>query len=387
MSVVDSETDITSIRSPIDLQSLERYFSAAQPSTGTTLGPNVSWNFIQTPLIVKQFSFGQSNPTYLITDYTGKQLVLRRKPGPNKSLASKTAHAVEREFFLMAGLKHVDRNAKVPQMYMLCEDESVVGAVFYVMEFIKGRIFHDPAMPSLGETEKRACWKSAVEAVAEIHQMPAEKLIAAIPGLYFHVSKDTNYFQRQVSGLSRVAAKQSEYVDPIPGFEDTCKYLMENCPKMDKLTLIHGDFKIDNMIFHPTEPRVLAMLDWELCTFGHPLFDLANLLQPYSIPERIWANFQSSAVREDPKWVDEVLLLYERTNPEYANGGLKKYFTSGIVFGIFRVSVIIQGIAMRSKLGKASSARAAEVAKSYKPFGQYAADLARGNTANSKARL
>lgn len=374
--VVSTEADIGAIRNPFDIAGLEAYLATATtPQKGTTLGPRVVWPPVQTPISVQQFLYGQLNPTYLVTDATGRRFVLRRKPGPNKLLASPTAHAVEREFYLLGGVRHADATAPVPHVLLLCEDELVIGAVFYIMEFVQGRIFHDAEMRELLVRERAQAWDSVLSTLAQINRVNAERITEYIPSRYFPVPRDTNYFQRQVRGLGKVHEAQSKHVNPIPHFGSTGAYLDKECPKLDRLVLIHGDYKIDNVVFHPTEPRVIAVLDWELCTFGHPLFDLANVLQPFSV-DMPTASSEPLLFRADPegtgKWVRERLQQYERLNPQFGNGKIIDYWTPGKAFGVLRLAVICQGIAMRSKLGNASSAKADVYAKFFEPLGELA---------------
>jgi aminoglycoside phosphotransferase (APT) family kinase protein len=374
--VVDTEQDVGSVRSPIDLEALNDLFSQSSPPMGIHMGTNVQWSPLTSPLSIKQFKFGQSNPTYLLTDANGRKAVLRKKPSSNAKLISKTAHAIEREFYMIDAIVKVNGNVPIAQPYLLCEDESHIGAVFYVMEFLKGRIFHDPSLSALeDENERQLIWKSVVETVTTIHSIPSDTLFDELPERHFRRPKKSSpgpgYFQRQVKSLSKIQDLQAQSVDPIPHFEAISIWLLKNAPPDPPTSsLIHGDFKIDNLVMHPTEPRIIGVLDWELCTNGHPLFDLANLLQPFMMPNEMNMIFSKFDIGKDHKLVSQVLSLYKDTaHPEWDPS---KLWRAGTVFGLYRVGVICQGISQRVVKGVASSAEAEKTGSMYPLVGEYA---------------
>ncbi|KAJ6119220.1 hypothetical protein N7523_003500 [Penicillium sp. IBT 18751x] len=343
------------VRQPIDLPSLERYVDQHVPA-------------LKTPLGLKQFGFGQSNPTYQLTSADGKQYVLRKKP-PGK-LLSKTAHRVDREFQIIQALGQTD--VPVPEALCLCEDNSVIGTPFYIMEFLDGRHFTDPAMPGVSADERNALWKSAVETLAKFHRVIPKNL-----GLE-KFGKPTGFYDRQIATFTTVSKAQAQVVDAdtkepvgeLPHFEDMVRFFTQKTTQpRDRGTLVHGDYKIDNMIFHRTEPRVIGILDWEMATVGHPLSDFCNLTSPY-VMEGADSNteaFQPGRVpglpsREDcMRWYSAVA-GYDPTED----------ILWGDAFFAFRGSVIMQGIAARFAGRQASSARAGEYAKRAKPFALYA---------------
>ncbi|KAJ5678475.1 uncharacterized protein N7477_004108 [Penicillium maclennaniae] len=327
------------VRQPIDLPSLERYVDQHVPA-------------LKTPLGLKQFGFGQSNPTYQLTSADGKQYVLRKKP-PGK-LLSKTAHRVDREFQIIQALGQTD--VPVPEALCLCEDNSVIGTPFYIMEFLDGRHFTDPAMPGVSADERNALWKSAVETLAKFHRVIPKNL-----GLE-KFGKPTGFYDRQIATFTTVSKAQAQVVDADTKEPKTTQ------PR-DRGTLVHGDYKIDNMIFHRTEPRVIGILDWEMATVGHPLSDFCNLTSPY-VMEGADSNteaFQPGRVPGLPSREDCI-----RWYSAVAGYDPTEDILWGDAFFAFRGSVIMQGIAARFAGRQASSARASEYAKRAKPFALYA---------------
>ncbi|CAH6722827.1 hypothetical protein CLIB1444_11S01992 [[Candida] jaroonii] len=373
------EKTVTKIRSPFDTDSLEKFLTSdISQNSQVSLGVEIpKW---KAPLTIKQFTFGQSNPTYLIIDGDNKLSVMRKKPSPNAKLVSKSAHAIEREFFILNGInrlnQNTDKKVPIPQTYFLCEDESVIGYVFYVMEFIDGTSIKNPDMTAISDEKRQVLWNSIMETITAIHSLDAEKLIDLLPEKHFPQfkkpsNKSTSYFERQIKTLAAVSQKQSEVVDPIPDFNKITSYILRNAPKdPTKLSLIHGDCKIDNFIFSKDQTRVIAVLDWELCTFGHPLFDLANFLQNFQLPNQLnrmmFSPLKTQMGIENPESLalikEKLKLYYEKLGHPWdendpSNDPLKKW-PVGFVFGLTRLSVIAQGIAMRVKKGSASSANA-----------------------------
>lgn len=376
--------DVTPIRNPLSVEALSQFMANVPPSAhrGEPL-PSV-----ELPLSVSQFRFGQLNPTYHVVDARGQQYVLRRKPEANARLVSKLAHAIEREFFILHGVLKTARPGRevpVPKVYVLCEDESVLGQVFYLMEYVEGRLIKNPDLHEVPEAERPAYWKAIMFTVSAIHSVDCEALVQYLPKRHFPqfqpevlAKSKALYFERQMKTLTAVEARQAETVDPIPHFDQLKAWMLAKAPKDPaKLTLIHGDCKIDNVLFHPTEPRIIAVLDWELCTFGHPLFDLANLLQPFVLPQalnkRLFHPDETDMGREKEgtqQEVERLLYLYQKClghpwsdNPRNNPVDL---WGVGVVFGLLRLCVISQGVAMRVAKGVASSGKAAGYASLYK---------------------
>ncbi|EPS29281.1 hypothetical protein PDE_04230 [Penicillium oxalicum 114-2] len=339
------------VRQPIDVPSLERYLDQNVPA-------------VKTPLEVKQFGFGQSNPTYQLTTADGRKLVLRKKP-PGKIL-SKTAHRVDREYQIIQALGSTD--VPVPEALCLCEDSSVIGTPFYIMEFLDGRHFVDPAMPGVSPAERTALWKSAVETLAKFHSVNPQSV-----GLE-KFGKSSGFYDRQIATFTAVSQAQSEVLDKdtkepvgeLPHFKDMVHFFAQKATQpRDRGTLVHGDYKIDNMIFHKTEPRVIGILDWEMATIGHPLSDFCNLTSPYIMDgaEHSKEEFQPGRIPGLPLREDCIRWYAAVSGYNPADDMLW-----GDAFFAFRGSVIMQGIAARYAARQASSARAAEYGSRAKPF-------------------
>ncbi len=221
----------------------------------------------QGPTAVRQFQGGQSNPTYLLAT-PGRNYVLRRKP-PGKLLPS--AHAVEREYQVITALARTD--VPVPQTYILCEDPAVIGTPFYVMDYVEGRVVTGPRLPGLDPPERAAVYDSMNDVLARLHRVDWEGL--GLGGF----GKPGNYFARQIHRwTSQYRASETERIESM---ERLIAWLPAHVPPGDETTLVHGDYRIGNMLIHPTEPRVVAVLDWELSTLGHPLADLAYNCLPW----------------------------------------------------------------------------------------------------------
>lgn len=386
----DIAKTVTEVRNEFDINSLTQFLtneSAINSNSRVSKGLSIpKW---EGPLTIKQFVFGQSNPTYLIIDKNNNFSVLRRKPFPNAKLVSKLAHAVEREFFILNGINRLNQGSSkqvpVPNTYLLCEDESIIGYTFYVMEFINGALIKNPDMPNVSPEKKEQLWNSIMDTITAIHSLDAEKLIDLLPEAHFPQFKaaksakgGASYFERQMKTLSAVSKRQSEVVEPIPDFEQIVNYVLKASPKdPSKRTLIHGDCKIDNFLFDKDLTRVAAVLDWELCTFGHPLFDLGNFFQPFQFPNdlnNILLKPQNTDIgRENPesaKVVQEKLKLYYsklgyKWDPNDDSNNPVDKWQVGFIFGLVRLSVISQGIAMRVQKGTASSGNAKAAAGLY----------------------
>ncbi len=214
------------------------------------------------PLSAKKFAGGQSNPTFLIEAQSGRY-VLRRKP-PGALL--KSAHAVDREFRVMSALE--DTDVPVPEVYHLCEDDSIVGSMFFVMQFVDGRVMWNPALPDATREDRSAIFDEMNRVLAALHSVNVDDIGLSDYG------KPGNYFERQVGRWSQ-QYKASE-TGTVPEMDALMDWLPANMPEDDgRVALVHGDYRLDNMIFHREEPRVLALVDWELSTLGHPYADLA----------------------------------------------------------------------------------------------------------------
>jgi aminoglycoside phosphotransferase (APT) family kinase protein len=359
------------VRQPIDLQSLERYVSQNVPE-------------IKVPIDIKQFGFGQSNPTYQLTASDGTKFVMRKKP-PGK-LVSKTAHQVEREYRVIHALEKTD--VPVPKAYCLCEDSSVVGTPFYIMEFLDGRIIEDPTMPDVTPAERTEMWHDAIRTLAKLHRINPKDV-----GLE-DFGRASGFYDRQIKTFSIISKAQGEVKDvdtkepvgQIPHGDEMLAYFRDKSfqPK-DRGNPIHGDYKIDNLVFHKTEPRVIGILDWEMSTIGHPLSDIINLTTPYfltdqklvkHLPAFAEGNTPGLPSRDDlMKWYTEV-----------AGWDPSPDLTWGIAFGFFRATCIYQGIASRWAVRQASSAKARDNALGRHPMGQLAWETVKVAREQSKGK-
>lgn len=294
-------------------------------------------------LVVQQFGGGQSNPTFLLTSGSNR-FVLRKKP-PGKLL--KSAHQVDREYRIMKALAATD--VPVPRMIALCEDESVIGTAFYVMAYLEGRIFRDPQMPGSSREERAAVYDSMNDVLARLHKVDFAGIGLGDFG------RPGNYFERQISRfIQQYRAAQTEQ---IPEMEELIAWLPGSIPLEDSVSIAHGDYRLENTIFHPTEPRMIAVLDWELSTIGHPLADLAyNCLGYHYINPR-----QGGLVGIDhaatgiPTEDEHVRRYCERTG----RGPIEKW-PFYVSFSLFRLASISQGVYKRGLDGNASSETAAQ---------------------------
>jgi len=307
----------------------------------------------QGPLSVRQFRGGQSNPTYRL-ESPGAAYVLRRKP-PGKLLAS--AHAVDREFRVISAL-HA-QGFPVPRPFALCEDDGVIGTMFYVMACVDGRIFWDLDLPGSNPAERAAIYDDVNRTIARLHGFDVDALGLADFGVA------GNYFERQISRWTRqYRASETETIEPMDAL---IGWLPDNIPPDESSSIVHGDFRLDNMIIHPTEPRVIAVLDWELSTIGHPLADFTYHLLPWRMPEigigSIGLRDKDLAALGIPAEDDYVRAYCERTGRPGIEH--REFYAA---FNLFRLAAILQGIAGRVRDGTAASAHAREAARAVRPL-------------------
>jgi aminoglycoside phosphotransferase (APT) family kinase protein len=303
------------------------------------------------PLQVEIFKGGQSNPTYkLITP--AKSYVMRAKPGPVAKLLP-SAHAVEREFKVMSGLQGTD--VPVAQMHCLCEDESVIGRMFYVMEFVEGRVLWDQALPGMTTTQRGEIYDEMNRVISALHKVKfAERGLA-------DYGKPGNYFERQIGRWSKQYT--ASITTPISEMDKLMAWLPANIPATARdeamTSIVHGDFRLDNLMFHPTEPRVLAVLDWELSTLGHPLADFSYHCMAWHIPPGAFRGIGGLdiAALGIPTEADYIAKYCERTGITTPSQ-LKADWNFYLAYNLFRLAAILQGIAKRVEAGTASSAQA-----------------------------
>jgi len=303
------------------------------------------------PLTVSQFKGGQSNPTYKI-DTPNQAYVLRRKP-PGKLLPS--AHAVDREYTVMKALGGAGFPS--PVMYGLCMDRDVIGTEFYVMEFVEGRIFWDPLLPGLSNDERGQLYDASNATLAQLHSIDHE---AAGLGDY---GKPGNYFQRQIGRWTK-QYKAAETSD-IAAMNKLMDWLPDAAPQQERTSVVHGDYRLDNMIFHPTEPRVIAVLDWELSTLGDPLADFTYQLMGWVMPPEVRNGFAGVdiAALGIPSIEDYTATYCQRTGRD-GIPALDFY----IAYNTFRLASIVQGVYSRALQGNASNAKAMEMGAAVEPL-------------------
>jgi len=304
------------------------------------------------PLTAEIFKGGQSNPTYKLNT-PGQSYVMRAKPGPVAKLLP-SAHAVEREYKVMNGLRGT--GVPVARMYCLCEDESVIGRAFYVMEFVEGRVLWDQALPGMTYTERGEVYDEMNRVMATLHRVKfAEQGLA-------DYGKPGNYFERQIGRWSRQYT--ASVTTPIPEMDSLMQWLPAHMPASARdeslVSVVHGDFRLDNLMFHPTEPRVLVVLDWELSTLGHPLADFSYHCMAWHIPPGMFRGIGGLDVASlgIPLESDYIQKYCDRTGistPE----ALKADWNFYLAYNLFRLSAILQGIAKRVEAGTASSEQAA----------------------------
>ncbi len=307
---------------------------------------------------VGQFAGGQSNPTFLI-ESAEKQYVLRKKP-PGKLLPS--AHAVDREYRVMKALAGTD--VPVPRMVVLCEDADVIGQMFYVMECVEGRIFRDATLPNMEAAERAAIYDSMNETMAKLHQVDYEAVGLGDYG------RPGNYIERQTARW--IKQYEGSKTEEIPSFDALVEWLPKNIPEGDEVAIAHGDFRLENMIFHPTEPRAVAVLDWELSTIGHPLADLGYNVQGFYMPQASGAVGGLASLPDGIPSVEDYAATYAKRTGRERIENLEFY----IAFSMFRMAAIVQGIVMRAKQGNASADNAADIGKMAKAIADAAWKLA-----------
>ncbi len=306
------------------------------------------------PLAVRQFRGGQSNPTYLLESPSGKY-VLRRKP-PGKLL--KSAHAVDREYRVISALYAADY--PVPRPYVLCKDEEIVGTMFFIMEFVEGRIYWDLDLPDSDPGERRAIYEHANQTIADLHNFDYEQIGLSDFG------KPGNYFARQISRWSKQYAASE--TSKITAMNKLIEWLPGNIPDDESATVVHGDYRLDNMIIHPTEPRIIAVLDWELSTIGHPLGDFTYHLMAWQMPEigigSTGLQGKDLEVLGIPSEEEYVARYCAKTGRD--DGIANRDFYSA--YNFFRIAAILQGIAGRVRDGTAASVHAERAANAVAPL-------------------
>lgn len=331
----------------LDTKKLSDYLSQQIPS-------------FEGPVSAEKFAGGQSNPTYLLST-TKAKYVLRRKP-PGKLL--KGAHAVDREFKVLSALYPTP--LPVAQALHLCDDESIIGSMFYVMEFMQGRILWDPTLPEVSKDERTAIYHEMNRVLAELHKVNVDEAGLSDYG------KKGDYFARQTHTWSK-NYKASETIQ-VDAMEALIEWLPANMPPEDGLySITHGDYRLDNMMFHADRPEVIAVLDWELSTIGHPFADLAYQCMQYympggkGLPGLADANLEELGIPSEQEYIDMYCQRMGFKSIENWNFYL--------AFSLFRLASICQGVVKRAEQGNASSDKAGEYGDLVTPLANIALGL------------
>lgn len=307
------------------------------------------------PLSVEQFKGGQSNPTYrLVTP--GAAYVMRSKPGPVAKLLP-SAHAIEREFRVMGAL--AGSPVPVPKMLLLCDDESVIGRAFYVMECVQGRVLWDQSLPGMSREQRGAIYDEMNRVIAALHALDVDALGLADYG------RPGNYFERQIGRWSRqYRASETERIDAM---DSLIEWLPKHIPAGDETTVVHGDYRMDNLIFHPGEPRIIAILDWELSTLGHPLADFSYHCMSWHIPPGAFRGIAGldHAALGIPDEQEYIRHYVERTGRAAID-----HWDFYLAYNLFRIAAILQGVYKRATEGLASSDNARQASENAKALAE-----------------
>ena len=307
------------------------------------------------PLTIEQFKGGQSNPTFkLITP--GQTYVMRAKPGPAAKLLP-SAHAIEREFKVMAALAKADM--PVAKMHALCEDEGVIGRAFFIMEFVAGRVLWDPALPGMTPAQRGEIFDEMNRVIARLHCVDYAAIGLADYG------KAGNYFERQIGRWSK--QYRASETESIEAMNQLIEWLPKHIPAGDETSIVHGDYRLDNLIFHPTEPRILAILDWELSTLGHPLADFAYHCMAWHVPPSAFRGL--AGLDLDALGIPDFNTYVARYCQRTGRAGIDN-FEYYLAYNLFRMAGILQGIMKRVVDGTAASEQALAMGKAARPLAE-----------------
>ena len=304
-------------------------------------------------LEVEQFKGGQSNPTFMLKA-AEKRYVLRRKP-PGKLLQS--AHAVDREYRVITALHGI--GFPVAKTYCLCMDDAIIGTAFYVMDYVAGRVLWEPSLPQMGKEQRGAYFDELNRVIALLHSVDYAAIALADYG------KPGNYIERQINRWTKqYRASETERIEAM---ENLIEWLPKNIPQGDETTIVHGDYRMDNVMFHPTEPKILAVLDWELSTLGHPLADFAYhcmtwRLTPGQFRGMMGVDFKALGIPTEQEYVSAYC---RRTGRDHIPN-----WDFYMAYNMFRLAGILQGIMGRVKDGTAASAHALEQGKRARPMAE-----------------
>jgi aminoglycoside phosphotransferase (APT) family kinase protein len=312
------------------------------------------------PVTAERFAGGQSNPTYLLDAASGRYVLRRKPPGP----LLPSAHAVDREFRVMRAL--ADTPVPVPRVYALCEDDGVIGSAFFVMEFLDGRIFWDQRLPEIGDPAERGAMFDSINAViAALHSVDYNAVGLGDFG------RPGNYMGRQIARWSR--QYRASETETIAAMDRLIEWLPQHLPEESAPAVVHGDYRMDNLVFHKNEPRVIGVLDWELSTIGDPLADFAYHVMTWRVTPELFRglagiDFAAAGIPDEAAYVAS----YCRRTGRDSIPAWEFY----MVYSLFRIAAILQGIAKRAIDGTAASTEAGEVGRIARPLAEQAWALA-----------
>jgi aminoglycoside phosphotransferase (APT) family kinase protein len=309
---------------------------------------------------IERIAGGQSNPTFFVT-YPGRRLVLRKKPGGD---VLPSAHAIDREYRVLTALASTD--VPIPRALFYEDDPGIIGTPFYVMDRLDGRVVHDAALPGMTPTERRATFHSLAETLARLHAV--DWTAAGLAGF----GRQGAYFARQIALWTR--QHQLSRGNDIPDLEMLIDWLPRNVPRDDLTTIVHGDYRVGNVILHPSEPRIVGVLDWELSTLGHPLADLAHLLiawhsRPSEYGGLLGLDLAALGIPSEVELAADYYRLC---------GHAARLEPFHLAFALFRFAVIFEGIAARVRAGNAAADNAAEVGGLSVAFARRAVEIVDG---------
>jgi acyl-CoA dehydrogenase len=304
-------------------------------------------------LAVKPLTGGQSNPTYLLT--SGQQRYVLRKKPPGPLLPS--AHAVDREYRVMQALQN--SAVPVPKLFAFSEELEIVGTPFYIMEYLDGRVIVDQSLPTFSKEDRSLVYQDMNRVIAALHSVDY-----ATVGLETF-GKPGNYFGRQIARWSRQYREAN--TEDIPALHALIEWLPANIPVGEQTSIVHGDYRLDNLVLHPTEPRAIGLLDWELATLGHPLADFAYHCMSWHIPASLWRGIGGLdlAALGIP---DEAQYLKQYSQTTGLDGA--EHWDFYIAYNLFRMAAILQGIARRAADGTAASSDALETGNKARPLAE-----------------
>jgi aminoglycoside phosphotransferase (APT) family kinase protein len=312
------------------------------------------------PAEIVPFATGQSNPTFRLEAPSGRY-VLRRRP---MGTLLATAHAVEREFRVLGAL--ADSDVPVPRVHALCEDPDVIGSAFFVMDHVEGRVCMDPRLPGMSAPERRAVYASMNATIARLHRIDPARVGLGDFG------RPGSYVARQIARWSRQYRWSA--TEPIAAMDALMDWLPAHAPADEAARVVHGDYRLDNVLLHPTEPCIVAVLDWELSTLGHPLADfachaMAWRLRPDLFRGLAGVDLAALGIPSEGEYVAE----YCRNTGQAMPADFDLY----VVFGLFRIAAILQGVARRARDGTAASTEAHALGAQARPVAELAWEMAK----------